>query len=87
MDQTVSTIISIVVVAAYVLAVISVLSTLLFLVGLYRFIRYERRLAKNWNWLREHREELGKGNSRSVNVVRKRHSKPNEMAQKSPGMI
>jgi hypothetical protein len=62
MGQAITTIVSALLIAAYILAVLSVLSTLLFLVGLWRFIRYEKQLAKNWNWLRDHREqETGTG--------------------------
>jgi hypothetical protein len=54
MSELIATIISGLLIAAYVVALLSVLSTLLFLVGLWRFIRYERRVARNWNRLRSY---------------------------------
>jgi hypothetical protein len=54
MGQAVATVISVLLIAAYILALLSGLSALLFLVGLVRFIRYEKRLAKNWNKLCEY---------------------------------
>lgn len=54
MNETISIIISAIWISAYIMTLITILSLLLFLTGLWRFIRYEQRLARNWNRLRSY---------------------------------